>query len=179
MLEENKLQLIKLARQAIASEFSDKEIHIPIELQNILTEKRGVFVTLYKNKSLRGCIGFPEPTLRLGIALIKAAKYAAFEDSRFAAVKESELKSIQLEITLLTKPKKIKPDPKKIKIGEDGLIVRQGHYSGLLLPQVATEYNWDAKKFLEQTSLKAGLDKDAWKDSEVYTFQGEIIKEKL
>ena len=133
-------------------------------MQDLLTEKRGVFVTLYKKKHLRGCIGFPEPILPLGIALIKAAKAAAFEDPRFSPLSTSELKEIKIEITLLTKPKKT--DPKKIKVGKDGLIIKKGFNSGLLLPQVAVEYKWDAKTFLEQTCLKAGLDKDAWKDAE-------------
>lgn len=171
-----KQQLIKIAREAIESEFSKKDVHIPLEIQDLLTEKRGVFVTLYKNKQLRGCVGFSEPVLPLGIALIKAAKAAAFEDPRFLLLEELELKQIKIEITLLTKPKKT--DPKKIKVGKDGLIIKKGFNSGLLLPQVAVEYKWDTKIFLEQTCLKAGLSKDAWKDAEVYTFQGEIIKEK-
>lgn len=169
-------QLIRLAKEAIETEFSNKEVHIPVSIQDKLVEKRGVFVTLLKNKQLRGCVGFPEPILPLGIALIKAAKSAAFEDPRFPPVDKLELKDIKIEITLLTKPKKT--DPKKIKIGQDGLIIRKGISSGLLLPQVAVEYNWNVKEFLEQTSLKAGLNKDAWKDANVYSFQGEIIKEK-
>lgn len=175
MNSSEKKQLIKLARDSIESEFSHKSLDIPVSLQDLLTEKRGVFVTLTKKGELRGCIGFPEPVFPLGIALIKAAKSAAFEDPRFPPLSESELKEIKIEITILTKPKKA--DPKKIKVGRDGLIIRKGANSGLLLPQVATEYKWTAKEFLEHTSLKAGLDKNAWKDAEVYSFQGEIIKE--
>lgn len=169
--------LLKLARQAIESEFSEGEIHIPIELQDILTEKRGVFVTLHKKKQLRGCIGFSEPIYPLGIALIKAAKLAAFDDPRFPSLQERELKQVEIEITVLTPPKKIQPKPENIEIGKDGLIVKKQHHSGLLLPQVAVEQGWDAKTFLEQTCVKAGLPADAWKLAEVYKFQGEIIKE--
>jgi AMMECR1 domain-containing protein len=42
----------------------------------------------------------------------------------------------------------------------------------LLLPQVATEYNWDRTTFLEQTCLKAGLSKNSYKDkrAQIYKF---------
>lgn len=170
-------QLIKLARQAIETEFSKKEVSIPLELQDALVEKRGVFVTIYKNKKLRGCIGFPEPILPLGIALIKAAKSAAFEDPRFHPIDESELKYIKIEITLLTKPKKT--SLKNIKVGRDGLIVKKDGASGLLLPQVWEQIP-DKKEFLKALCTKAGLPSDSWeKDSsvELYKFHGEIIRE--
>jgi len=86
-----KQQLIKLAREAIESEFSGKEIHISIELQNLLTELRGVFITLYKDKHLRGCIGYPQPIHPLGLAIIKAAKAALGQKvAQFAAVEVVE-----------------------------------------------------------------------------------------
>ena len=67
-----------------------------------------------------------------------------------------------------------------IVLGDDGLIVEQGSHKGLLLPQVATEWGWNEKQFLEHTCEKAGLPKDAWKDVEktkIYKFQGQIFKE--
>ncbi|MDH3204845.1 MAG: AMMECR1 domain-containing protein, partial [Nitrosopumilus sp.] len=52
--------------------------------------------------------------------------------------------------------------------------------SGLLLPQVPVEYNWDVEEFLKYTCEKAGLGKDAWKDKgiRVLKFEGVIFKEK-
>ena len=150
-----------------------------MNLKDKLTQPRGVFVTINKQGELRGCIGFPEPVFPLGIALIKAARAAAFEDPRFEPLKEEELKDIEIEISVLTLPEKIKPDPDLIKVGEDGLIVKKGINSGLLLPQVATEYNWSAEEFLSQTCVKAGLPRDAWKSSEIeiQKFQAQIIKQ--
>jgi AMMECR1 domain-containing protein len=52
----------------------------------------------------------------------------------------------------------------------------KGMQSGLLLPQVATEFGWDRDAFLEHVSMKAGLPKDAWKDAELYTFTAEILR---
>lgn len=175
--------LLKLAKQSISSAFEDGEIDIPKELQKLLSQNQGVFVTLYKNKKLRGCIGFPEPSLPLGVAIIRAARSAAFSDPRFPSLEKDELKAIKMELTILSVPEEVKIKnrkdlPKKIKIGVDGLIVRNGGFSGLLLPQVAPEWGWDAQEFLEHTCEKAGLPHDSWldRDTKIYTFQGQIFK---
>ena len=70
--------------------------------------------------------------------------------------------------------------PKKIKIGQDGLIVKTNNKSGLLLPQVAVEWKWNPKEFLEQTCVKAGLNKDDWgkKECQIFKFQSQIFSEK-
>ena len=174
--------LIKLARESISSYFLQKEPDISIVKQ--FSDKQGVFVTLYKNKQLRGCIGFPEPVFPLFEAIIKSARSAAFEDPRFPPLQKEELKHIKIEISVLTVPSLIevkKSDDylKKIKIGKDGLIIRSSLGSGLLLPQVATEYNWDVKEFLGHLCEKAWLKQDAWKDinNQIYKFQAQIFKE--
>ena len=62
-------------------------------------------------------------------------------------------------------------------MGKHGLLMRRGASSGLLLPQVATDYGWDRTTFLEHTCQKAGLPKDAWKDkaTEIYTFSADVF----
>jgi len=93
------------------------------------------------------------------------------------------LKKIEVEVTILTKPepydapKKMLPD--LVQIGRDGLIVSKGPFSGLLLPQVAPEWGFDAMDFLSQTCLKAGLPADAWLDEDtlVQHFQAQIFAE--
>jgi hypothetical protein len=115
--------------------------------------------------------------------IIAASKAAAFEDPRFLPMTKNELKDIVIEISILTRPELLKskgPDEhiKNIEIGKDGLII-QGISSGLLLPQVATEYNFNPQQFLECVSEKAGMDKDAWKNPEnkIYKFHAEIFSE--
>jgi uncharacterized protein len=176
--------LVKLAKQAISSAFSESDLEIPAELQTLLSDNRGVFVTLTKKGQLRGCIGMPEPILPLGVALIRSARSAAFSDPRFPKLSEDELKKIKIEITVLTEPKEIKVKDqralvKKIKVGRDGLLIDNGDQSGILLPQVALEWKWNAEQFLENTCQKAGLDKDAWLNpkTKVLSFQGQIFKE--
>jgi len=180
--QEDRASLIKLARDSIETYFSRKEPNISRVKK--FSEKQGVFVTLKKKEMLRGCIGYPEPYLPLNQAIINAARAAAFEDSRFPPVQKDELKEIKIEISVLTVPELIvakKPEDylKKIKIGEDGLIIR-GHFrSGLLLPQVFVEYKADAKMALRMLCDKAGLNYDAWLDSDnrIYKFQAEIFHE--
>jgi len=166
-LEEGK-KLVKLARLSINSEESSY-------IKNEFNEKRGVFVTLhqYPNMDLRGCIGFVEPIFSLREAVIRAAKASAFSDPRFIPVDEKEMKSIVVEVSVLTNPKKIEDPLNNIKIGKDGLIVG----NGLLLPQVCVEQKWGVKTFLEHTCYKSGLDKNYWKDNDVYKFQAEIFSE--
>jgi len=67
----------------------------------------------------------------------------------------------------------------EIIVGKHGLYIKKRFSSGLLLPQVATEYGWDRKTFLQQTCWKAGLPEDAWeKDAEIYIFGAEVFGEK-
>ena len=174
--------LIKLARESISSYFLQKEPNI--STLNKFSDRQGVFVTLYKNEQLRGCIGFPEPVFYLFEAIIKSARSAAFEDSRFPPLQKEELKHIKIEISVLTVPALIKvkkPEDylNEIKIGKDGLIIRSSLGSGLLLPQVATEYKWGVKEFLGHLCEKAWLKQDAWKDTnnQIYKFQAQIFKE--
>ena len=174
--------LIKLAREYISSYFLQKEPNI--STLKHFSDRQGVFVTLYKNEQLRGCIGFPEPIFPLYNAIIKSARSAAFEDPRFPPLQKEELKGIKIEISVLTVPKLIevkKPEDylKEIKIGKDGLIIRSSLGSGLLLPQVATEYKWGVEEFLRHLCEKAWLKQDAWKDlnNKIYAFKAQIFKE--
>ena len=97
---------------------------------------------------------------------MKMAPAAAFHDPRFFPVTEKELRDLEIEISVLTPLRRIK-DIREIEVGKHGILIERGFNSGLLLPQVATEYGWDRKTFLEHTCLKAGLPTDAWKHEDV------------
>lgn len=149
------------------------------------SEKKGVFVTIskYPSGDLRGCIGYPEPIFPLKDAL-KMSAAAACHDPRFRSLTFSETGTCTFEVTVLTVPQKIiyrSPEEllSKIVIGRDGLIITYRGRRGLLLPQVPTEYGWDAEEFLRHLSMKAGLNQNAWKDPEtaIESFNGEIFTE--
>jgi uncharacterized protein (TIGR00296 family) len=173
---------VRLARGAIEYAVAKKpKPHL--NLTPVFGERRGVFVTLSKTGELRGCIGFPYPVLPLGDAIDHAAVAAALEDPRFSPVKASELTSITLEVTILTVPQFLPCDPDQrpvhVEVGRHGLIVRGMGTSGLLLPQVASEYGWDSTTFLDQTCIKAGLSTRCWlnRKVDVLTFEGQIFQD--
>jgi uncharacterized protein len=181
-LEEGRLA-VHLARQAFTDYTEKKKIIEPRDLPPVFEEKRGVFVTLHKDGDLRGCIGYPQPIMPLGRAIVDSAINACSRDPRFPCVRPAELGRIEVEVTILTQPKAF-TEPKKmlpelVVIGRDGLIVTQGPNSGLLLPQVAPEWGFDSLEFLSQTCVKAGLPPDAWLDeeTEVQHFQAQIFAE--
>lgn len=187
-LEEGRA-LVQLAREAIRSYLQTNEISkLPSNLSQKLLRKSGVFVTLNSIKpkhELRGCIGFPYPSEPLADATIKAAIYAAVDDPRFPPISYDELeKSIAVEVTVLTPPSDLnakdrKMLPELIEVGRHGLIVSGRGTSGLLLPQVAIEWEWDASEFLTNCCLKAGLPPDSWllQDIQVKVFEGEVFEE--
>lgn len=177
-------QLMELARKAIISSFDNKTIQdYDINVEKQLKEKSGAFVTLTLNGELRGCIGFIGPIMPLYKAVIEAARAAAFEDPRFHPLTKEELDELKIEISVLTKPEEIKEKGediiKEIEVGKDGLIVEYSGFSGLLLPQVASENKWDAEHFLEQTCVKAGVSPKSWKNKscKIHKFQAQIFSE--
>ena len=177
-------KLIMLARGSISAYFKGKEVQLGNELKDEFGEDCGVFVSLYLNNELIGCIGLPQPTMPLYKAVIQAAKGAAFEDPRFPPLREDQMNKLKIEISVLTEPEVIEIDDskdyiEKIKIGRDGLMVKDEFGSGLLLPQVAVEWKWNAKEFLNQTCRKAGLSPDCWCNTKrnVYKFQAQVFTE--
>ena len=173
---------LALARQALEAGVGDRPFRLPA-LPPVFSERRGVFVTLTEKGELRGCIGLPYPVMPLGEAIREAAVSAALQDPRFPPVEPGELPQIRVEVTVLSVPEAMKGSPEKrescVRVGVHGLIV-QGHgRSGLLLPQVATEYRWTACEFLDHTCVKAGLPPGTWRSpgTQVLTFEGQIFHE--
>jgi len=174
--DEEKEILHKIAKAAIESQCYKKPFTEIAITSETLKEKRGAFVTLHKHGNLRGCIGYIRAQKPLYETIREMASAAAFHDSRFKPVTKDELKDIEIEISVLTPLKKI-DSIEEIEVGKHGIYITKGLYSGILLPQVATEYRWDRKTFLEHTCTKAGLPTDAWKekDTEIYTFSADIF----
>ena len=181
--------LVRTARLAITTYLQKKRlIPSPEQASERLRRKSGVFVTLNTVKpvhELRGCIGFPYPQGALIDSAIRAAVYAATEDPRFPPVSLDEFnRSVAVEVTALTQPEALQTADKRllpdlVKVGVHGLIVEGMGASGLLLPQVATEWKWDSSEFLTNCCMKAGLPPDSWllEGVQVKVFEGEIFEE--
>ena len=175
--EKNKL--LEIAGKTIENRLTGEKIP---EFQpgesSALNEKRGAFVTLQKHGQLRGCIGYIEARKPLYKTIEEMAQAAAFNDPRFPPLIREELKDLSIEISVLTPLREIK-DINKIETGVHGIYLIKGFYSGLLLPQVATQYKWDRLTFLKETCHKAGLPSNAWKDKDarIYIFSADIFGE--
>ena len=177
-------QLVKMARKTVTEYLKNNSKIRDLEFSSKFNFDSGVFVTINKKNSLRGCIGFSLPIKKLSEGLVDAAISAATKDPRFPPITVEELDKISFEVTVLTTPEEIKvEDPLEylsvIKIGRDGLILENPYASGLLLPQVPVEYGWNVEEFLGYTCEKAGLEKNAWKDNstKISKFEGQIFKE--
>lgn len=160
--------LLELARKAIRDAVLHRKLPGAIPSEGVLSERCGVFVTLHVRGQLQGCIGVTEPNESLGEAVVRCAVSAALEDPRFAPMKEQQLEEMSIEISLLSPLNPILPEA--IEIGRHGLLVVNHAQRGLLLPKVATEHGLTREQFLEETCRKAGLPREAWKDTETRIF---------
>ena len=159
--------LLGLARDAIRNALKKMSPPKLISPPDCFTEVQASFVTLHNaDTTLRGCIGNIEPFETLVESVPHNARNAAFHDPRFPAVASlDELKTIKIEISVLTPPKKI-DSLDEFTVGSHGIILRRHNRGAVFLPQVPPEQNWDKETTLAQLSLKAGLAADAWKDDD-------------
>lgn len=178
--KDQKKRLLSIARQSIAGFLkTGKNPHFS-EDDPVLSREMGAFVTLTKGHELRGCIGSLSGKGPLYLTVSSMAIEAALRDPRFTPVEQAELDQIDLEISVLTPMKKVS-SAEEIILGVHGVMVKKGAYSGVFLPQVATETGWTKDEFLSYLCThKAGLDADAWKDksTELYIFSAEVFSEK-
>jgi AmmeMemoRadiSam system protein B/AmmeMemoRadiSam system protein A len=176
LTSKEKTQLLQIARDVVEAHCRGETMREPEIASVTLNEHRGAFVTLHKQGKLRGCIGHIQAEKPLAKTVVEMAKAAAFHDPRFPPVTSEELELLEYEISVLTPLRRIST-VEEIEVGIHGIYMKRGSSSGLLLPQVATEWDWDRTTFLEHTCTKAGLPEDAWKDNktEIYIFSADVF----
>jgi AmmeMemoRadiSam system protein A len=176
LTDEEKEELLRIAGTVIDKCSRGEKIPTFQPKTEKLKEERGAFVCIYKRGMLRGCIGSLVADEPLYENVAHMALAASCQDPRFSPVREDEVSDLNLEISVLTPLVEIQ-DPEDIEVGRDGIFIRQGYRSGLLLPQVATDRNWDRITFLEETCRKAGLHRDAWKEegTQIYVFSADVF----
>jgi len=172
--------LLKLARQSVETAVKERKLYdnVPLQFESFNREL-GAFVTLKEHGELRGCIGYVSPVRPLAETVRDVAAAAAVQDPRFSPVTAEELGQLQYEISVLSPLRRVL-DVSQIQVGRDGLIMKRGDKSGLLLPQVPLEQHWDRKTFLEETCHKAGLPTDAWqdRDTDIFSFTALVFGER-
>ena len=169
--------LLDIARKSIESYVTNQTLPATETSRKELCSMRGCFVTITAGGSLRGCIGnfiSDKPLYRL---VQEMAVSAAVRDPRFYPMQPSDLKSFELEISVLSTLRRIS-SVEEIEVGTHGIYLEKNYSRGVLLPQVAVEYNWDRNTFLGQTCLKAGLRPNDWEEgADIYIFSAQIIRE--
>ena len=178
--------LVKMARTVVTKYLTNNTKIFDHDFKEKFSFNAGVFVTINDKSGLRGCIGFPFAIKKLSDALTDAAISASTEDPRFPSITQNELNNLVFEVTVLSDAEEISTSSpeeiiQEVKIGRDGLMIEKDSQSGLLLPQVPVEYNWDVVDFLNHTCHKAGLPNGSWKDKDtkISKFQGIIYREIL
>jgi AmmeMemoRadiSam system protein A len=177
LAEREKQLLLQIARSALTLGVANKPPLRNSPSEVFLQQPAGAFVTLHRRGRLRGCVGQLPGRDSLAAVVAHCACAAALEDSRFAPVTSAELSEIDIEVSVLSAPEDAKLEA--IEPGRHGLLVSRGMQRGVLLPQVASQFKWGAQRFLEETCVKAGLDRDAWKDpaTRVQAFTAEVFSE--
>lgn len=177
LADSEKQLLLEVARRALILAVERRESLLDFPVNETLQRPAGAFVTLRRGRQLRGCIGQFASRDPLVQVVAYCAKAAALEDPRFEPVNSLELSQIHLEISVLSHPQEIAAD--RIEIGLHGLVVSRGWQRGVLLPQVARELRLDAPRFLEETCVKAGLERNAWMNpaTRIQAFTAEVFSE--
>ncbi|MCG6962389.1 MAG: AmmeMemoRadiSam system protein A [Acidobacteria bacterium] len=178
LAEEEKQFLLRLARQTLEAQLEGEPLPSATPSPGPLTEARGAFVTLTRSGELRGCIGHVVGVAPLWRSVRENVLNAALRDPRFPPVEASELPSLHIEISALTPLREV-ATPDEVIVGRHGVMIENGPFRGLLLPQVATEYGWDRATFLDHTCRKAGLQAGCWRrpDTRIHVFSAEIFSE--
>ncbi len=187
--DETGIYLVKLARFAAKSWICEEKEPRPIlPMPEQAKFTTGAFVTVKtrigNEAHLRGCIGYLIGIKPLFEEVIDLARESTLNDPRFDPVQEKELSSLIFEVTVLTPPEEIvynSPEEllNNITIPSDGLIVKYGRTSGLLLPQVPVEQDWNVEEYISYTCRKAFLPTDIWKKEKITVekFQGVVFTE--
>jgi AmmeMemoRadiSam system protein A len=168
-------QLLRLAHDAIWASLDARELNFTPPTEHF-AQQRGAFTTLHLHGHLRGCVGYIIAAHSLWRTVAETAVAAAFDDSRFGAVKRDEAALLEIEISVLSLIFPIRPE--EVIVGVHGLLVSEGMNRGLLLPQVPIEQGWDRETFLDQTCIKAGLPPGAWRQhAQLQAFTAEVFGE--
>lgn len=177
--QQDKKLMLKMARESLNHYLNTSKLLNYDEevLPESLLESAGVFVSLHKNKALRGCIGQLESNQPLYQTIQKETIAAATRDSRFPAISYEELSELSIEISVLSRLEPIN-SIRQIEPGKHGIYIRKGHSTGTFLPQVAQSTGWNKEELLGYCARdKAGIGWDGWKTADIFVYTAEVFSE--
>ncbi len=177
--EKDKKDLLSIARATIKQYVETRKVPAvdAAALSENLRTNCGAFVTLHKNRALRGCIGRFEPNEPLYKVVQQMAVASSTEDYRFSPVETKEIGSLVIEISVLTPMRKINSID-EIEMGRHGIYIKKGGRGGTFLPQVAQETGWTKEQFLGHCAQdKTGIGWNGWKDADIYIYEALVFGE--
>jgi hypothetical protein len=178
--DRDKNELLALARKSVEQAVEQRKQYEPgATASEALNQDRGAFVTLNEAGELRGCIGYTSATKPLYLTVRDTATLAALRDPRFPPVSASELPLLEYEISVLSPLRRVL-DVHQIKIGQDGLLMKNGEHEGLFLPQVPVEQKWGLQKYLQELCVeKANMPSNCWQDpnTDIFKFTAVVFHE--
>jgi len=178
--DHDKSELLALARKSVEQAVEQRKEYEPgATASEALNQDSGAFVTLSEGGQLRGCIGYTSATKPLYLTVRDTATLAALRDPRFPAVSGAELPKLEYEISVLSPLRRVQ-DVQQIKIGQDGLVMKNGENQGLFLPQVPVEQKWGLQKYLQELCVeKANMPSNCWQDpnTDIFKFTAVVFGE--
>jgi AmmeMemoRadiSam system protein B/AmmeMemoRadiSam system protein A len=178
LTDEQKQQVVAGAAALLRAAVAGQALTLPPLPEHAVA---GTFLSLKRAGHLRSCCGMLGAPVPLGQALAHAAFRTAWDDVRFPPVSPAELEHLALEVWLLYHPEPVRARGAErleaVTVGRHGVQVMRGESRGLFLPSVAVDNGWDARRFLDQVCVKAGLPPTAWRedDTQVFTFEGHAL----
>ena len=181
--DEEKTALVNYTRSLIFAAVTNTENTVPLDPGLDQSLAYGIFVTLNRGSTLRGCRGrwADADVKNLGAILTGAIIDTALYDPRFPTITQEEIELLDLDISIMHPALKVDAlgleREKFVEVGKHGLLISNPNGRGLLLPQVAVEHGWDSMTFLNQVCIKANLPELSWQDeeSELLTFEATVI----
>ena len=176
---EDKNELVQFSRYCLEEEMNIAKSIFPISPAFIekFSVHFGVFVSLYKNKELRACLGQMSSDLPLYKTLKKMTIAAASRDYRFKPINKIELPLLIIEISIISPMQKVEHIT-EIELGKHGIFVEKDGKTGTFLPQVAENNNWTLEEFLGNCSeSKVGIGWDGWKSANVFIYETEVFSD--
>lgn len=176
--DSDRRELLRIARVTLKEWLSTGRTPPGAPHRPALLAPGAAFVTVYVDGELRGCLGHVEPEKPLYKTIVELTVAAASRDPRFEPLRRAELDRARLSLSVLSPLVRV-ADARQVEVGKHGLLISQGPYRGLLLPQVAVEHGWDRETFLQETCRKAGLPRHAWRDPDaiIEVFTADVFEE--
>ncbi|HKM93043.1 MAG TPA: AmmeMemoRadiSam system protein A [Prolixibacteraceae bacterium] len=169
--------LIEVSRATLKELLFGSTEKLNVEITESISRKCGVFVSLYSQNQLRGCIGNFISDLPLHKNIEKMTIAASTNDYRFNRLEPDEFNNVSIELSILSPLEQIF-SLDELELGKHGIYIKKDFRSGTFLPQVAHKTNWTKEEFVAHCSNdKAGLGWTGWKEAELFRYEAFIINE--